>query len=179
MAYIALVDLMYLSNVRIGVDFGNVIIDHKGFGTNTEYIEQGDFNRIPPVAGSVQALASLLRQDVACIAVTYNATDVVDSKIIDWLRHWLPSELLNDERLIISRSLNGRDKRLNCQLHQLTHFIDDRVEVLNGLMGVVPNRILLNYTVSEFDQFFDSLKKPKIASSWEGAIRMLEQESYF
>ena len=43
----------------LGVDLGNVIIDHAGFGTTSEFFHSGDYNIIPPVSGVLDALRRL------------------------------------------------------------------------------------------------------------------------
>jgi len=43
----------------LGIDLGNVIIDHVGFGTTPEFFQTGDYNIIPPVSGVFDALLRL------------------------------------------------------------------------------------------------------------------------
>ena len=49
-----------LSRTRLGVDLGNVLIDHTGFGTTTDYVLKGNYMEIPPVPFAVATIQHLL-----------------------------------------------------------------------------------------------------------------------
>ncbi len=70
----------------IGVDLGNVIIDHVSFGTTKDYVLKGNYNFIPSVPGVFAGLkilnTSIFKNRTF---VVYNATDVAGNKIISWL----------------------------------------------------------------------------------------------
>lgn len=71
----------------LGVDLGNVIIDHVGFGTTPEFFHSGDYNTIPPVFGVFEGLLKLNQGRFSGnIFVVYHASDVADHKITSWLQ---------------------------------------------------------------------------------------------
>ncbi len=85
----------------------------------------------------------------AAVGSAYNATDVADRKILDWFAHWLPEEVSLSHKFKFIRSSNGRDKSQDCKSLAITHFVDDRMEVLNGLKGKVSHLFLFNATPEE------------------------------
>lgn len=139
-----------MKSIRLGIDLGNVIIDHIAFGTTRQYVQHGGYLEIPPVEGALESLVKFLRQgNVERVAIIYNATDVADQKIFGWFMHWLPQEVINSPKFTFLRSMGGRDKTCDCKRLKITHFIDDRVEVLNRLHGTVPHLFLINANVEE------------------------------
>lgn len=161
-------------NDSLGVDLGNVIIDHLGFGTTTEYFAHGDYNAIPPVTGVLDALRQLnQRRFGGMIFVAYNANDVAEQKIVSWLKfhNFFNRTGISPNR--INRSSQGRDKSAICKLYQATHFIDDRLEVLSHLIGKVKNLYLLRPQGDEVNRHKSYLKKVNQMESWEALLRVL------
>lgn len=134
----------FVEKIRLGVDLGNVIIDHAKFGTTPDYIRNGDYLKIPPVTLALESIRLLLNGGIGTLIVIYNASDVADEKILSWVEHWVPNDVINDHRFNLTRSIGGRDKIRECIEYGITHFIDDRVEVLNFLNGRIPSLFLMN-----------------------------------
>ena len=158
----------------LGVDLGNVIIDHVGFGTTPEFFYSGDYNTIPPVHGVFDALKRLNQERFNCnMFVVYNASDVADRKIISWLRShdFFERTGVSPERVM--RTQNGRNKLSVCELYQATHFIDDRLEVLSHLVGKVGSLYLLRPQQREVEQYQDFLAHVRQVHSWEDIIQSL------
>jgi hypothetical protein len=158
----------------LGVDLGNVIIDHVAFGTTPEFVINGDYNIIPPVPGVFEALKRLNRERFCGnIFVVYNASDVADQKITSWLksRDFFARTGIPPER--VRRTRNGRDKSSVCQIYQATHFVDDRLEVLSHLAGKVNNLYLFRPQQSEVDKYNAFLTHVKQVMSWEQTVPLL------
>ena len=158
----------------LGVDLGNVIIDHVGFGTTPEFFHSGNYNIIPPVSGVLDALRRLNQERFqGSIFVVYNATDVADQKIISWLksRDFFEQTGISPERVV--RTQNGRDKSSVCKLYQATHFIDDRLEVLSHLVGKVGNLYLFRPQQKEVERYQDFLRHVWQVNSWDDIVQSL------
>jgi hypothetical protein len=158
----------------LGVDLGNVIIDHLGFGTTPEFFRSGDYNIIPPVPGVFEALRMLNERRFGSeIFVVYNATDVADQKITSWLQahdFFARTGILPDR---VKRTQNGRNKLSVCQMFGATHFVDDRLEVLSHLIGKVENLYLLRpqqIEVGQYKEFIDSVSQ---FDTWENLARFM------
>ena len=158
----------------LGVDLGNVIIDHIGFGTTPEFFHFGDYNTIPPVSGALDALRCLNQGRFHDnMFVVYNASDVADQKISSWLKShdFFESTGISPERVM--RTQNGRDKSSVCKLYQATHFIDDRLEVLSHLVGKVGSLYLFRPQQREVERYADFLVHVQPAHSWDDVVRLL------
>jgi len=161
-------------NESFGVDLGNVIIDHIGFGTTPEFVQSGDYNVIPPVLGVIEALWQLNQERFAGnIFVVYNASDVADQKILSWLKL---HDFFNRTGIYpaqVMRTKNGRDKSSVCDFYQATHFVDDRLEVLSHLVDKVKNLYLLRPQQKEVEQYQNFLTHVRLVTSWNEIVRTL------
>ncbi|MDR3548567.1 MAG: hypothetical protein P4M11_09955 [Candidatus Pacebacteria bacterium] len=161
-------------NDSLGVDLGNVIIDHLGFGTTTEYFAHGNYNAIPPVPGVFNALKQLSqRRFSGRIFVVYNANDVADQKILSWLKfnNFFGRTGISPDR--VKRSPQGRDKSAICELYEATHFVDDRLEVLGYLVGKIKNLYLLRPQIEEVNMFKHFITAVTPIKSWDEALKIL------
>lgn len=158
----------------LGVDLGNVIIDHLGFGTTPEFFQLGDYNIIPPVSGVFEALRRLNEERFGSeVFVVYNATDVADQKITSWLLvhdFFARTGILPDR---VRRTQNGRNKLSVCQMYGATHFVDDRLEVLSHLIGKVENLYLLRPQHQEVVQYEGFLKSVRSFETWNDLTQSL------
>ncbi|KKR46021.1 MAG: hypothetical protein A3G47_02965 [Candidatus Zambryskibacteria bacterium RIFCSPLOWO2_12_FULL_39_45] len=157
-----------------GVDLGNVIIDHVGFGTTPEFVQSGDYNVIPQMPGVIEALWQLNQERFAGnIFVVYNASDVADQKILSWLKSHDFFSRTGIYPAQVMRTKNGRDKSSICDLYQATHFVDDRLEVLSYLVDKVKNLYLLKPQQKEVKQYQDFLPHVQLVTSWDEIVRTL------
>ncbi|PIP87348.1 hypothetical protein COW81_00715 [Candidatus Campbellbacteria bacterium CG22_combo_CG10-13_8_21_14_all_36_13] len=159
----------------LGVDLGNVIIDHVGFGTTPEFFLYGDYNTIPPVQGVFDALRCLNQERFhGSMFVVYNASDVADQKIISWLRvhNFFERTGVSSER--ITRTQNGRNKSSVCELYQATHFIDDRLEVLSHMIETAPNLFLYQPDQAEIDEYREFLSRVVRVESWAELVEKIK-----
>jgi hypothetical protein len=151
----------------IGVDLGNVIIDHKNFGTTENYVLTQDYNLIPPVTNALEALRKLNESRfMDRVFIIYNASEIIDSKIFGWLNYNDFFRQTGIDKGHVLRSNTGRKKNLFCKNMQLTHFVDDRLEVLNCLMGLVPNLYLLNGQWEEIKKHGGVVHHVNFTSCW-------------
>jgi hypothetical protein len=159
----------------LGVDLGNVIIDHLGFGTTNEFVQTGDYNIIPPVPGVMEALAGLNQASFnGNIFVVYKATDVAEEKILAWMKHHNFYERTGVPSSRIHRTQFRRDKSSLCEKHRATHFIDDRLEVLGHLVGKVRHLYLFRPQREEVLKFKQTLRHiQQVVMSWDEILKAL------
>ncbi|MEX0917435.1 MAG: hypothetical protein WDZ90_02855 [Candidatus Paceibacterota bacterium] len=158
----------------LGVDLGNVIIDHNGFGTTPEFFQSGDYNIIPPVSGVFDALSQLSKERFGGnIFVAYNATDVADQKITSWLEAHDFFQKTSVSRYRVRRTQNVRNKLSLCGFYKATHFIDDRLEVMSHLIGKVENLYLLRPQESEVEQYRCFLPYVVRVQTWQEILRLM------
>jgi hypothetical protein len=153
----------------LGVDWGNVIIDHMGFGTTDEFVLTRDYNTIWAMPGVMESLAWLSRERFENrIFVAYNATNVVDQKVFAWLDRHRFHQLTGIPPSRVHRSWDGRDKSDLCRKYGATHFVDDRLEVLGMIQKVVPHLYLFRHQPQEVAKFEKDIPLTRVnqINSW-------------
>ena len=134
--------------LRIGVDMGGVITrllhtvaDEDTAISDWRSPEQALALQVPGAIAGVRQLVELANGGVWIVSKA-------GPKVEDWSREWLHtvgffgSSGLWPSNLRFCRQ--REDKAGICQELQLTHFIDDRVHVMQILRNVVPHLILFN-----------------------------------
>ena len=158
----------------LGVDLGNVIIDHVVFGTTPEFFQFGDYSTIPPVSRVFGALRYLNRKRFhGDIFVVYTASDVAEKKILYWLESHSFFERTGISPDRVRRTQNGRNKSSVCESYRATHFIDDRLEVLSHLVGKVKNLYLFRPQQKEIEPYQDFLIQVRLVTSWDEIVQVL------
>ena len=125
---------------RIGIDIGRVIMAPvKGGKADTSFLS-GTLERAlktPPSPGAFDGVRSLVKAFAGRAWLVSKAGPKVQRKTKLWLRHWdfyaetgLPPEHV---RFCLQRS----QKAGHCRQLKITHFIDDRLDVLEHLRGAV------------------------------------------
>lgn len=125
---------------RLGIDIGKVIIKPAQTRGDTSFLDGSDEEAMKtlPNEGAFEAIAQLCALFEKRVWLVSKAGDKVAGRTRRWLRTWgffektkvpLPNLYFCKER---------SDKRGICESLRITHFIDDRVDVLGHLKGVVP-----------------------------------------
>jgi hypothetical protein len=132
--------------LRLGVDIGRVIIDGSSppSGEDTAFFEGGieDLLRTPAVAGALETIPSLVEQFAGRVWLVSRCAERTEPRTLAWLEHHdfydrtgIPADHV---RFCRARS----DKAIHCRELAITDFVDDRLDVLNALRGVVARRYL-------------------------------------
>lgn len=130
---------------RLGIDIGNVIMagDNDAlFGRSGGYSEQRMLG-IPEMPGAVDAIAQLIAlfgpEQVYLVSKAHKNTE---AKTLRWLaRHDFCARTGLDERHIWF-CRERPEKAVICGWLGITHYVDDREDVLEPMCGVVPHRYL-------------------------------------
>jgi hypothetical protein len=135
-----------LAEPRLGVDIGRVIID--GDGPDTAFIggSDADAMRAPAMAGAFDALARLCARVEGRVWLVSKCGPRIEARSRAWLaRHaFFARTGIPHANLRFCR--DRRDKAPICQRLGIGFFVDDRVDVLAAMAGVVPHRFLFGTT---------------------------------
>lgn len=126
----------------LGVDIGGVIIEKHDDEPDTSFFGP-HFLDTPAVPGALEALRAL--QAGGTFAATHLVSkcgEEVERKTRAWLAHraFFASTGIPEAHLHVCR--RRPEKADICRALGVTHFVDDRLDVLGLLEGVVPLRIL-------------------------------------
>lgn len=131
---------------RLGVDIGRVIIDgdHHPSGDDTAFLKGGpeEMLRTPPVDGALDTLARLVRLFGGRVWLVSVCGPRVQHRTRQWLLHNRVYQHTGIPPSHLRFCRRRPDKAGHCAELAISHFVDDRVDVLVALAGIVPHRYL-------------------------------------
>ena len=130
---------------RLGIDIGRVLIAAEGAnGADTSFIGGSlqDALGTPPYEGMFEAVAPLVEKFEGRVWLVSKCGPSVQAKSRAWLRHHRFFERTGIAPENLSFCLQRPQKADHCRQLRITHFIDDRTDVLHHLEGLVPHRYL-------------------------------------
>jgi hypothetical protein len=136
-------------NNKLGIDFGNTIIT-----TGPDSFWSEDHLKCPPNEGSISSIRKLIKKcgDENVFVVSRVHSEKTKSKTLEWLATHVFQQtglLLRNIRFCWERSEKGP---IVSELG-ITHFIDDRPEVMSGLPETCKYRYLYNPILTDVDQW--------------------------
>lgn len=152
---------------RLGIDIGGVIIDPVNDNTDTSFF--GDnYLATTAVPGVFDALAAIVGEKFAGEAyIVSKCGQRVQEKSLHWLDHHsfeAKTGILVPDHVRFCRKRS--DKAPIASELGLTHFIDDKLEVLGYLVGIVPNLYLFNPREAELQRNSQFLRHVTVVRSW-------------
>lgn len=130
---------------RLGIDIGRVLIAAEGAGgADTSFIGGSlqDALATPPYEGMFDAVAPLVERFEGRVWLVSKCGPSVQAKSRAWLQHHRFFERTGIAPANLRFCLQRPQKADHCRDLRITHFIDDRTDVLRHLEGIVPNRYL-------------------------------------
>lgn len=129
---------------RLGIDIGRVIIAPGQGSEDTSFIGGSDAAALAtePCAGALPAIAQLSRRSAGRVWLVSKCGTRVQGRSLAWLAHWRFHETTGVPTGNVHFCKLRHEKRGICDALGITHFIDDRVDVLTHLVGLVPNLFL-------------------------------------
>jgi hypothetical protein len=124
-------------STKIGVDIGRVIINGDGADTSFFGHNQIEAMRTPAVPGSFEAVAELVRRFEGRVWLVSKCGPRIQARSLAWLDHhgfWAATGVVRDN---VRFCKERRDKAVHARRLALTHFVDDRSDVLVHLVGLV------------------------------------------
>lgn len=157
---------------RLGVDIGGVLIDRVDDDADTSFF--GDnYLRTAAVPGAFDAIRRLSADRFGGrIHLVSKCGPRVEQKSRDWLTHrdFFGMTGIDPEHLHFCRE--RQEKAPICETLGLTHFIDDRLEVL-GYLTSVPNLYLFNPTAGEVEKHARHLHRVQRVDNWDDVLTAL------
>ena len=135
------------TTMKLGLDIGRVLISPdpvRGTGGDTSFIGGSveDALRTPPYEGMFEAVPQLVQRFGGRVWLISKARPKMQEKTRLWLAHHGFFERTGIAPEHLRFCFERHEKAGHCQELQLTHFVDDRLDVLQHLDGVVPHRFL-------------------------------------
>lgn len=135
-----------MNEQRLGVDFGRVINDGTSHpdGDDTVFLSGGDAEamRTPAMPGAMEVLADLVTRFDGNVWIVSKCGERIQRRTLRWLDHHSVYDHTGIPRGNVRFCRQRAEKALHCRELGITHFIDDRADVLSHLRGLVPNLYL-------------------------------------
>lgn len=132
--------------MKLGIDIGRVIIapDPEGTRGDTSFIGGSieDALNTPPYEGMFETVPKLVAHFKGQVWLVSKARPRVQEKTRRWLLHHRFYERTGIAEGNLRFCLERPEKADHCRELGITHFIDDRLDVLECLEGIVPHRYL-------------------------------------
>jgi hypothetical protein len=133
------------SNMILGIDIGRVLISPDPAGGGDTSFIGGSLEAAlatPPYEGMFEALPALVQHFGGKVWLVSKARSRVEDKTRRWLAHHQFFERTGIAPSHLRFCIERHQKAHHCRDLGITHFIDDRLDVLRHLDGVVRARFL-------------------------------------
>ena len=162
--------LVHSEGEVLGVDIGGVIIDKANDGTDTSFFGE-NFLATTQVIEAFETLRDLVAQRFKQrVYLVSKCGAGVEHKTRQWMRHHSFHAFtgIASERMRFCR--RREDKAGICKELGVTHFIDDKLEVLSYLVDIVPHLYLFQGNPNEVRRYAHVLPRVIPVDGW-GSIR--------
>lgn len=161
----------------LGVDLGGVVIDRIYSKGNLFYNDY--FLLTSEIAGAIDALRLLREMGYEIFIVSKADNNNFLNRTILWLEYQLFYERTGIDRDNVFFCEDRGKKALFCKENGITHLIDDRLEIIGSMVGVVPNLYLFRPRQEEINRIDGGLEKYvdhiQIMNNWQEVLRRLLQ----
>ena len=158
---------------KLGIDIGGVIIDRVNDKKDTSFFGDNYLNTTP-VPGAFEAIKRLVDERFhENVYLVSKCGPEVEGKTKKWLEHHQFFERTGVRRENVFFVRDRRDKAVVCADKGVTHFIDDKLEVLGwvGKVKTMKRKYLFRPRKREIEEFYQFMdKNTKIAYAWDVVV---------
>lgn len=157
----------------LGVDIGNVIINNRLNDPEVNKVDEVVYAAFPPSDGVFHALKTLNDYFNGEVYLLSKCTEWAQEQILLWLKshNFYTKTGMKEENVYFVRQRHEKDGV--CRKLGITHFIDDRLEVLSHMIESTPNLILFQPNPDEIEKFKEFLPKVTVTKDWEGVVNKI------
>lgn len=132
--------------LRIGIDFGRVIMGaaRPDGSADTSFLSGSEARALETAAepGALGVLRELCRAAGGNVWIVSKCGPRIERRTRRWLEHHEVFERTGLDPAHLRFCRERREKRVHCRELGITHFVDDRRDVLEHLRGLVPHLFL-------------------------------------
>ncbi len=152
--------------MRLGIDFGKVIMGPVINGRADTTFLGNSFAKAmetPPSEHALECITDLVDVFAGEVWIVSKCGQSVQNKTKAWLKHWDFYAATGLVKTNLRFCLERRQKAGICKQLRITHFIDDRLDVLQPMKGVVDNLYLFGEQTCEIPVWADHVPNWKCA----------------
>jgi len=157
------------TRLALGIDIGGVLIERTDDSDDTSFWGK-NFLETPEVDGSMAAIAALRKERFGeAVYLVSKSGEDTERRAREWLVHngFYERTGVSPDNVHFCRKRH--EKAPICADLRITHFVDDRLEVLSYLEDV-PHRYLLHADEAEVGEYSDVLDQVERVMSWSDAL---------
>lgn len=131
--------------MKLGIDVGRVLISPGDAGKpDTSFIGGSleDALNTPPYEGMFDAVPALVRRFEGKVWIVSKCGQRIQERTLQWFERHRFFERTGIDPRNVRFCLKRPEKAIHCRELGITHFIDDRTDVLDAMVGIVPNLYL-------------------------------------
>jgi len=133
------------TQMKLGIDVGRVLIAPGDDSRPDTSFIGGTLETAlstPPYEGMFDVVPQLVRRFAGQVWIISKCGPRIQQRTLQWFDHHRFFARTGIERTNVRFCLKRPEKALHCRELGITHFIDDRVDVLQPMIGSVPNLFL-------------------------------------
>ncbi len=134
-----------MNKEKLGLDFGKVIMGAvKNGRADTSFLGTtfDEAMKSPPGEGAFEATRQLVDLFSGDVWIVSKCGPSVENKTKGWLKHWKFYDETGLDRGKVRFCRERHHKAKICKQLGITHFVDDRLDVLKPMVGIVSNLYL-------------------------------------
>ncbi len=154
----------------LGIDIGNVIIDHRLSDPSDKTLHEERYSTIPASEGVFEAIKKLNTYFNGQVYLISKCTPWAQEKILAWLsdNDFYNKTGVDSKNIHFVRERNEKDTI--CRKLGITYFIDDRLEVLSHMIKSTPNLFLFQPDKAEIKEFKRFLPNVTVVADWKETL---------
>lgn len=153
----------------LGVDIGGVIIDH--VSDDGRAALENRFATTARVRNAFETIARLVEARFGERVWVVSRTDATtEPLLLEWLEREEFFGLTGVARDRVRFCRRRAEKAEICRALGITHFVDDRLEVLSHLVGTVPHLYLFRSRARDVDRFGEFLPRVRQVETWDDVL---------
>lgn len=160
----------------LGVDIGNVITNCRSvMDIKDESFWTERYSTIPASDNVFNCLKKLnegkFKENIFLVSRSKEDHEV---RILKWLKDhdFYNKTGIKPESVFFCRERHEKERI--CREKGITHFIDDRLEVLSHMVGIIPNLYLFQPDPGEIEEFKEFLPRVVKVESWIEVVEKIE-----
>lgn len=166
----------------LGIDFGDVIVgarvptDSRGVEIESDYLSVNRFLRVLPIEGAFEAIRTLHEERFGDrIWIISKWREVVRDKCRVWLNHHRFFEITGVSRVRLMFCEERAKKVEIARSLGLTHFVDNKLEVVAPMIGIVPHLFLFRPSEREIVEYGAGVEIGRVrrVESWPEIVRAI------
>lgn len=160
---------------RLGIDIGRVIIN--GSGADTTFFGRSEDEALrltPAVPGAFESIAALVERFEARVFLVSKCGERIQRRSMAWLDHhefWTKTGLPRHQ---VRYCRQRRDKAIHARKLGLTHFVDDRFDVLIHLIDLVEHLYLFGPQKRRDPRSDPRLARMTATKTWPAVLEALD-----